>query len=94
MTIKLVIIDDHQLFREGVKRILEFEETFVVVAEGEDGKEAVDLVQEYSPDVVLLDINMKEVNGIEATRQLVEAYPNTKVMILSIHDDESYVTHA
>lgn len=94
MTIKLVIIDDHQLFREGVKRILEFEETFVVVAEGEDGKEAVDLVQEYSPDVVLLDINMKEVNGIEATRQLVEAFPNTKVMILSIHDDESYVTHA
>ncbi|CAM4130049.1 response regulator [Lederbergia lenta] len=94
MTTKIVIIDDHQLFREGVKRILEFEHSFTVVAEGDDGSDAVRLVEEHSPDVVLLDINMKQTNGIEATRQLIEAFPTTKVMILSIHDDEAYVTHA
>ena len=60
MTTKIVIIDDHQLFREGVKRILEFEPTFQVVAEGSDGAEAVNLVTEYMPNVVLMDINMPE----------------------------------
>jgi two-component system, NarL family, response regulator DegU len=91
---KIVIIDDHQLFREGVKRILDFEENFEVVAEGDDGKQAVELVEQYNPDVVIMDINMPDVNGVEATRKLIEAYPDTKVIILSIHDDESYVTHA
>jgi two-component system, NarL family, response regulator DegU len=90
---KIVIIDDHQLFREGVKRILDFEENFEVVAEGDDGKQAVELVEQYNPDVVIMDINMPDVNGVEATRKLIEAYPDTKVIILSIHDDESYVTH-
>lgn len=94
MTTKIVIIDDHQLFREGVKRILEFESTFQVVAEGSDGAEAVQLVTEYTPDVVLMDINMPETNGIEATKQLIEMFPDTRVIILSIHDDENYVTHA
>ncbi|KAA9022065.1 response regulator [Niallia endozanthoxylica] len=94
MTTKIVIIDDHQLFREGVKRILEFEKTFQVVAEGNDGCEALKLVEEHHPDVVLMDINMPETNGIDATRQLVEKYPDSKVIILSIHDDENYVTHA
>lgn len=88
-----MIIDDHQLFREGVKRILEFEKTFEVVAEGNDGCEALQLVEEYQPDVVLMDINMPNTNGVEATHQLVEKFPESKVIILSIHDDESYVTH-
>lgn len=94
MSTKIVIIDDHQLFREGVKRILEFEKSFQVVAEGDDGSEALGLVQEYLPDVVIMDINMPQMNGVEATRELVEKYPDTKVIILSIHDDENYVTHA
>lgn len=93
-TIKIILVDDHPLFREGVKRILEMEPNFEVVAEGDDGKEVVDLVQQYQPDVVLLDINMPEVNGVEATRQLMQKVPGTKVIILSIHDDEAYVTHA
>lgn len=94
MQTKIAIIDDHELFREGVKRILEFEKSFSVVAEGADGCDAVGIVEEYSPDVVLLDINMKNTNGIEATRQLMEAYPESKTIILSIHDEEAYVTHA
>ncbi|MGG3449197.1 MULTISPECIES: response regulator [Bacillaceae] len=94
MTTNIIIIDDHQLFREGVKRILDFEETFAVLAEGDDGAEALTLVEEYKPDVVIMDINMPEVNGVEATRKLVDKYPDTKVIILSIHDDENYVMHA
>ena len=91
--IKIVIIDDHQLFREGVKRILAMENNFDVVAEGDDGSTAIALVEEHSPDVILMDINMPKVNGVEATKQLIEKFPNVKVLILSIHDDETYVTH-
>jgi two-component system response regulator DegU len=94
MKTKIVIIDDHQLFREGMKRILEFEQSFEIAAEGGDGSQAVDLVEQYHPDVVIMDINMPHVNGVEATRQLIDKHPETRVIILSIHDDESYVTHA
>jgi two-component system response regulator DegU len=94
LTTKIAIIDDHQLFREGVKRILEFEQSFQVVAEGDDGSETLKIVEEHRPDVVIMDINMPQMNGIEATRELIEQYPDTKVIILSIHDDENYVTHA
>jgi two-component system, NarL family, response regulator DegU len=94
MTTKIAIIDDHQLFREGVKRILEFEKTFQVVAEGDDGGDALSIVNTYNPDVIIMDINMPHVNGIEATRELIEKHSDTKIIILSIHDDENYVTHA
>jgi two-component system, NarL family, response regulator DegU len=90
----IIIIDDHQLFREGVKRILDFESSFDVVAEGDDGSEAMDLVETHKPDVVIMDINMPNMNGVEATKMLVNRYPETKVIILSIHDDENYVQHA
>ena len=92
--IDIVLIDDHKLFREGVKRILEFEPMFNVVAEGGDGNIAEAIVRQYKPDVVLMDINMPDTNGVEATAHLVANYPDTKVIILSIHDDEGYVTHA
>ena len=91
---RILIIDDHQLYREGIKRILEFEESFEVVGEGEDGTQALELVERYNPDVVIMDINMPNMNGVEATKQLIQTYPETKVIILSIHDDESYVSHA
>ncbi|MBB6282023.1 MULTISPECIES: response regulator [Geobacillus] len=94
MKTRIAIIDDHSLFREGIKRILEFEGDFEVVAEGTDGSEALSIVEEHRPDLVLMDINMPDTNGVEATKQLVEAYPDTKVVVLSIHDDENYVMRA
>jgi len=94
MKTRIAIIDDHSLFREGIKRILEFEGDFEVVAEGSDGSEALSIVETYRPDLVLMDINMPDTNGVEATKQLIEAYPDTKVVVLSIHDDENYVMRA
>ncbi|GLH64262.1 MULTISPECIES: response regulator transcription factor [Bacillaceae] len=94
MKTRIAIIDDHQLFREGIKRILEFEEEFEVVAEGADGSEALSIVEEHRPDIVIMDINMPNINGVEATKQLIETYPDTKVVVLSIHDDENYVMRA
>lgn len=91
---KIIIVDDHQLFREGVKRILDFEDTFEVVAEGDDGSDVVNLYRNNLPDVVLMDINMPEKNGVDATGDLISEFPDAKVIMLSIHDDESYVTHA
>ena len=91
---KIIIVDDHQLFREGVKRILDFEDTFEVVAEGDDGGSVISLYSEHFPDVVLMDINMPGKNGVEATAELISEFPEAKVIMLSIHDDESYVTHA
>ena len=94
MTTRIVLIDDHKLFREGVKRILDFESSFEVVAEGDDGTSAVHLIEQYMPDVVLMDINMPSMNGVEATAEVTKKFPDMKIIILSIHDDENYVTHA
>lgn len=89
--LRIVIVDDHQLFREGVKRILEMEDDFKVVGEGADGGEAFKLAEEYKPDVLLMDINMPNVNGVSAAENVISVSPQTRVIMLSIHDDEGYV---
>ncbi|WP_438348837.1 response regulator [Paenibacillus sp. FA6] len=90
-TIKVLLVDDHQLFREGLKRILNMEDDMEVIGECSDGVHVLEFCNETQPDVVLMDINMPEENGVEATEKLRELFPDIRVIILSIHDDESYV---
>jgi two-component system response regulator DegU len=90
-SIRLVLADDHQLFREGVKRILNMENDLEVVGECGDGIQVIELCNALNPDIVLMDINMPIENGVVATGKLKEIFPDIKVIILSIHDDESYV---
>ncbi len=89
--VKIAVVDDHQLFREGLKRIINMEDDLEVVGECGDGAQAVELCQQLGPDVVLMDINMPTESGVDATERLKTAFPDIKVIILSIHDDESYV---
>ncbi|GAW92833.1 response regulator [Calderihabitans maritimus] len=90
--IKVLIADDHSLIREGLRKILLLEPRIVICGEASDGQEAVELTRRYRPDIVLMDINMPNVNGLEATRLIKREFPSTKVIVLTIHDDEEYVT--
>jgi len=89
--IKILLADDHQLFREGLKRILNMEEDIEVIGECGDGIQVLEFCNQQKPDVVLMDINMPVENGVVATERLRDIFPDVKVIILSIHDDESYV---
>lgn len=89
--IKILIADDHALLREGIKNVLELESDFIVIGEAADGEETVRKATELAPDIILLDINMPRGNGLEVTRQITSFPILTKVIILTIHDDESYV---
>ena len=92
--IKLLIVDDHAVVRQGLRGFLELTEEFEVVAEGANGLEAVSLAQELQPDVVLMDLVMPEMDGIEATRRIKLANPDMKVLILSSFGDENNVLPA
>lgn len=90
--VRVLIADDHRLFRDGLRRILEDRpQPFDVVAEAATGVEAVALARTHQPDVAIVDVGMPELNGVEATRQIIRVSPRTAVLILSMHDDERYV---
>lgn len=91
MAIRVLIADDHRLFRDGLRRILEDRDHFEVVAEAGTGIEAVELARLHRPDVAVVDVTMPELNGTEATRQILKASPRTAVLMLSMHADERYV---
>lgn len=87
--IKILIADDHPVFRFGLKALLATEPDLEVVGEAATGKDAVTLATKLTPDVILMDINMPDLNGIEATRQIVQTHPSIGVLILSMLDDET-----
>jgi DNA-binding NarL/FixJ family response regulator len=92
--IRLIIADDHMLMRAGVRKLLELVEGVEVVGETGNGLDVGDLVATLSPEIVLLDINMPGLDGLEVTAQLTKAWPNTRVLILSMYDSDEYVSQA
>jgi DNA-binding NarL/FixJ family response regulator len=92
--ISILIADDHSIVRKGLRSTLEEESGFRVVAEAANGREAVRLVEQFAPDVAIVDIGMPQLNGIEATAQIQKASPSTRVVILSMHSDETYILRA
>lgn len=92
--IRIVIADDHRLLREGLCGLLAKLETVEVVAEASDGRQALALVKTHQPDILLTDIGMKGMNGLEAAQRVIKEYPHVRVIVLSIHAHEEYVWQA
>jgi two-component system, NarL family, response regulator NreC len=92
--IRILLADDHAVMRTGLRLVLERQPDFRVVGEASDGREAVALAQQRKPEVVVMDIGMPNLNGIEAARQVTAALPEVSVVILSMHSDEAYVLRA
>ncbi|MHB9072916.1 MAG: response regulator [Desulfobaccales bacterium] len=93
MGITIIVVDDHKILRQGLRTLLAREADMEVVAEAEDGRHAVRLVRELSPQVVIMDVGMPDLNGIEATRQILQESPETKIIALSMHSDRRFVTN-
>ena len=92
--IRILLADDHTVVRDGLRALLEREPDMTVVAEAADGRESLDLAESESPDVIVMDLAMPNLNGMEATRRILASKPRIGVVILSMHQDESYVLGA
>lgn len=92
MTTRIVLIDDHILIRSGLRKLLESQSGLQVVGEADDGRAGVELARQLSPDIILIDISMPGLNGIDATRQIIAATPSVKIIALSMHSDRQFVT--
>lgn len=94
MSIVVVLADDHKIVRDGIINLLKDQKDIVVVGEAADGREAVSLCDEKKPDVVLMDIAMPKMNGLEASRQILKRHPRCRILILSMHSDKLFVSRA
>ena len=94
MAIRIMITDDHSMIREGLKNLLELEGDIVVVAEAENGIECLDKLDDVNPDVLLLDINMPKMNGLEVLQNLKERKSKVKVLVLTVHNETEYLVKA
>lgn len=89
--ISIVLVDDHAIVRDGIKYLLEDEENLVVIGEGSNGLEAIKLVEEIQPDLLIIDVRMPEMNGIDAVKIINQKPTKTKAIVLSMHDSEEYI---
>ena len=94
MKIKLVIVDDHDILREGIRSRLQDHDRFEIIAEGRNGAEAVDLYEQHKPDILLTDISMPVMNGLDAATKILSTNDTAKIIFLSVYDDPEYVTKA
>jgi two-component system, NarL family, response regulator NreC len=92
--VRILLADDHTLVREGLRRILEAQPGWQVIAEAADGREAVRRSLELKPDLVILDLAMPQLSGVDAIQQIVRRLPSVRILVLSMHADEVYVTRA
>src|SRR6185503_1129691 len=92
--ITVLLAEDHTIVREGFRKMLELEGDFKIVGEAQDGRLAVALAGKLRPDVILMDIAMPKLNGLEAARQILKEVPAARVLMLSAHSDDAYVTNA
>lgn len=90
-TVRILVADDHEIVRRGLRSLLEAQANWEVVAEAITGRQAVAMAKEHAPHVAVLDVSMPELNGLEATRQILKASPQTEVLILTMHDSEQVV---
>lgn len=91
MSTRVLLVDDHAIIREGLRSLLEKQPDMEVVADADDGRKAIELVRELSPDIVIMDVTMPGLNGIEATRLIAAELPNVKIVALSIHSQRRFV---
>ena len=91
MAIQIVLVDDHKMVRDGLRALLDAESDMEVVAEAGDGAAAIELADEYEPDVIVMDIAMPNINGVKATTEILEEHPDIKVIALSMHSDRQNV---
>ena len=92
--LRILLGDDHTLVRQGIRKIIEEHPSWTVIGEAADGRELVRLALAEAPDLVIMDIAMPTLNGIEATRQIVRKLPNARILMLTMHADEAYILQA
>lgn len=88
MKIRVMVVDDHKMFREGLRALISCEQDMDVVGEAADGREAIEMARKLAPDVVIMDMKMPVMNGIEATRNLVKEMPGMRVLVLSMYSSD------
>ena len=89
--IRLILADDHAVVRSGTRELLEQQPDLKIVGEASDGEEAVQLAEKFQPDVMVMDVRMPRLNGIEATRRIKAEHPRIRILVLTAHDDDEYV---
>ena len=93
-TVRVLLADDHPLIRSGIRALLERDGSFQIIAEAADGNEAIEMASLHKPDLILMDVGMPRLNGIDAARYISEKLPGSRIVIVSMHSDESYVLRA